>query len=203
MNEHMCRQLTLRILTTTGYNLGADAEWVCSGFCLYTSLLFVITCDSNTILLTKCNINSFRFCWLLFLLIILFIYISNDIPLPGYPSTIPPPILPLLPPLCFYEGAPPPTHRLLPHCSSIPLHWEHQSFTGSEGDCNPIGRTISTNQTTRSSQKLNHQPKRDPWLQLHMQQRMALSDIKGWAGPCWLLFMGFCKNCRSFFHSKA
>jgi hypothetical protein len=24
---------------------------------------------------------------------------------------------------------------------------------------------------------------RDPWLQLHMQQRMALSAIKGWGGP--------------------
>jgi hypothetical protein len=26
------------------------------------------------------------------------------------------------PPLCLYEGAPPPTHPLLPHHSSIPLH---------------------------------------------------------------------------------
>ena len=24
---------------------------------------------------------------------------------------------------CFYEGAPPPIHPLLPHCPSIPLHW--------------------------------------------------------------------------------
>jgi hypothetical protein len=30
---------------------------------------------------------------------------------------------------------------------------------GSKGDCNPIERTISTNQTTQSSQRLNHQPK--------------------------------------------
>jgi hypothetical protein len=30
---------------------------------------------------------------------------------------------------------------------------------GAEGDCNPIGRTISTNWTIQSSQRLNHQPK--------------------------------------------
>ena len=29
----------------------------------------------------------------------------------------------LPPPLCLYEGTPPPTHTLLPHCSSIPLLW--------------------------------------------------------------------------------
>jgi hypothetical protein len=55
------------------------------------------------------------------LLIIPFIYISNDSPLPSYPSTIPPSHnLPLLPPLCLYEGDHPPT---LPYPSSIPLHW--------------------------------------------------------------------------------
>jgi hypothetical protein len=53
---------------------------------------------------------------------------------------------------------------------------------GAEGDCNPIGR-ISTNWTTQSSQWLNHQPKRDPWLQLHIYQRMALSDMSGRGGP--------------------
>jgi hypothetical protein len=42
-------------------------------------------------------------------LIILFVYISNDIPLLGYPSTNPHPISPLPPLLCFYEGVPPPT----------------------------------------------------------------------------------------------
>jgi hypothetical protein len=35
-----------------------------------------------------------------------------------------------------------------------------------EGDCNPIGRTISTIQNTQRTHGLNHQPKRDPWLQL-------------------------------------
>jgi hypothetical protein len=30
---------------------------------------------------------------------------------------------------------------------------------GAEGDCNPIGRTISTNWTTQNSQGVNHQPK--------------------------------------------
>ena len=40
-------------------------------------------------------------------------------------KTCPPPShnLPLLPPLCLYEGAHPPTHHLPPHPSSIPLHW--------------------------------------------------------------------------------
>jgi hypothetical protein len=32
---------------------------------------------------------------------------------PSIPSTF----------LCFYEGAPPSTHSLPPHCPSIPLHW--------------------------------------------------------------------------------
>ena len=39
------------------------------------------------------------------------------------PPQTPHPTLPLFFPLCLYEGAPPPTHPLLPHCSSIPLHW--------------------------------------------------------------------------------
>ena len=30
---------------------------------------------------------------------------------------------PLFPPPLLYEGAPPPTHPFLPHCSSIPLCW--------------------------------------------------------------------------------
>jgi hypothetical protein len=30
---------------------------------------------------------------------------------------------------------------------------------GAEGNCNPIGRTISTNGTTRGFPELNHQPK--------------------------------------------
>ena len=51
---------------------------------------------------------------------ILFIYVSNVIPLPCFPS-----VNPLShPPLpCFFEGAPPPTYPLLPHHPSIPLHW--------------------------------------------------------------------------------
>jgi hypothetical protein len=31
---------------------------------------------------------------------------------------------PICPPQCFYEGAPPPTHPLLTHSPSIPLHWD-------------------------------------------------------------------------------
>jgi len=55
-----------------------------------------------------------------FLLDILFIYISNFIPLPGFPSANP---LSHLPSPCFYEGALSPTHPLLSHSPSIPLHW--------------------------------------------------------------------------------
>ena len=52
---------------------------------------------------------------------ILFIYISNVIPFPGFPSATPlsHPPLPF-----FYEGAPPSTYSLLPHRPSIPLHWD-------------------------------------------------------------------------------
>jgi hypothetical protein len=39
-------------------------------------------------------------------------------PLPHPPLQIPPISL-----LHFYEGAPLPTHSLLPHCPSIPLRW--------------------------------------------------------------------------------
>ena len=51
---------------------------------------------------------------------IVFIYISNVIPLPSFPSTCKSPIPP--PPPGCYEGIPPPTHPLLPHHPSIPLH---------------------------------------------------------------------------------
>jgi hypothetical protein len=54
-----------------------------------------------------------------FKLDILFIYTSNVMPFHGFPSAnlLSHPLLP-----CFYEGAPPPTHPLLPHCPSIPLY---------------------------------------------------------------------------------
>jgi hypothetical protein len=56
-----------------------------------------------------------------FLLVILFIYISNVIPLPSLPSTSP---HPLLPPTCLHEGAPhPSTHPLLLQWPSISLFW--------------------------------------------------------------------------------
>jgi hypothetical protein len=54
------------------------------------------------------------------LLVILFIYISNAISLPGFSSAHP---LSHPPSACCYEGAPPYTHSLLPHCPCIPLHW--------------------------------------------------------------------------------
>jgi hypothetical protein len=62
----------------------------------------------------------------------------------------------------------------------INLHTEHREHNGrdrgksegAEGVCNPIGRTISINQTSQSSQGLNHHPKSThggtPWLKLHM-----------------------------------
>jgi hypothetical protein len=51
--------------------------------------------------------------FLFLLLIILFIYISNDTLIPGYSSTTLP-ISPLPPPLCLYEGVPHPlTHSCL------------------------------------------------------------------------------------------
>lgn len=43
------------------------------------------------------------------LLIILLVYISNDIPLPSYPSTPSHPIPTLPPPFCLYESASLPT----------------------------------------------------------------------------------------------
>jgi hypothetical protein len=60
-----------------------------------------------------------------FLLIVLFVYVSNDSPLPSYPYTIPfpHPISPIHTPPCLYEGVPLPTHPLLPQPSSIPLCW--------------------------------------------------------------------------------
>jgi hypothetical protein len=56
----------------------------------------------------------------LFLLDILFIYISNVIPFSGFPSgnLLSHPSSP-----GFYEGAPPPIYPLLPPCPDIPLHW--------------------------------------------------------------------------------
>jgi hypothetical protein len=51
---------------------------------------------------------------------------------------------------------------------------------GAEGVCNPIGRTISTNQT-RSELPGTKPPTeeytwREPWLQSHMYQRMTLLE---------------------------
>jgi hypothetical protein len=57
-----------------------------------------------------------------------------------------------------------------------------------EGVCNPIGRTtVSTNQKPPELPGTKPPTKgctwRDPWLQVHMQQRMALLDIPGRRGP--------------------
>jgi hypothetical protein len=50
-------------------------------------------------------------------------YRPSQFPLHHFP--IPPPNPP-----CFYEGAPPPTHTLSPHCPSIPLPWSIKPSQG-------------------------------------------------------------------------
>ena len=42
---------------------------------------------------------------------------------PVTPLQTPIPPAPLRPPLCFFEGVPPPTHLFLTLCSIIPLNW--------------------------------------------------------------------------------
>jgi hypothetical protein len=54
-----------------------------------------------------------------FLLVILFIYTSNVVLLPSFPSKN----SLLLSLSCLFEGAPPTIHTLLPQCPNIPLHW--------------------------------------------------------------------------------
>lgn len=49
----------------------------------------------------------------------MFICISNDIPLPSFPSTDLHPITLFPPLLCLYECVPPSTHPLLPHCPRL------------------------------------------------------------------------------------
>jgi hypothetical protein len=51
-----------------------------------------------------------------FLSIFSFIYISNVIPFSSFPSRN---LLFHIPSACFYEGAPPPTLPLPPHCPGI------------------------------------------------------------------------------------
>ena len=51
---------------------------------------------------------------------------SHDILLPGYPSTNTHPTSALPSPFWLYKSAPPSTHTLLPHLSSIPLLWGTQ-----------------------------------------------------------------------------
>jgi hypothetical protein len=53
-------------------------------------------------------------------LVILFIYISNSIPLPNFPSTSP---LSPSPTSYLYKGAPPPSHPFHPQLPRIPLLW--------------------------------------------------------------------------------
>jgi hypothetical protein len=55
-----------------------------------------------------------------FLLDIMFIYISNTITFPGFPSAK---CLSSCYSICFYVGAPPATQPLQSYCLSIPLYW--------------------------------------------------------------------------------
>ena len=66
------------------------------------------------------NTKLFKNALVIFL--ILFIYISNVIPFPGFPSANPLPH-PHLTLLLMRVLTHPPTHSLLPHSPSIPLHW--------------------------------------------------------------------------------
>ena len=60
-----------------------------------------------------------KFLFFYFLLIIPFIYISNDIPLPSYVSTNPPSHN--SPPLCLYEGPLPHPHSPTPPLQHPPM----------------------------------------------------------------------------------
>jgi hypothetical protein len=70
---------------------------------------------------------------------------------------------------------------------------------GAEGVCNPIGRTtISTNETSLELPGTKLPTKaytwRDPWWELHVKQRIALSGINGRRGP-WS-WEGLMPQCR-------
>ena len=77
--------------------------WIC-----VVSLFFSFCIGMDGVLLNREKQSSF-------LLVILFTYISNVIPLPSFPSTS---SLSFPPSRCFYEGAIPPTHPLPPICAS-------------------------------------------------------------------------------------
>jgi hypothetical protein len=61
----------------------------------------------------------------------------------------------------------------------VPNGGVRERTEGAEGVCNPIGRTVSTNQTTQSSQGLNQQPKSTHGTTC--DSRCICS--RGW--PCW------------------
>ena len=96
-----------------------------------------IKCEQNTYYKHRCSLSlsltHTHLSFLLFsnlipfLLDILFICISNVIPSPGFPSGN---ILSHIPPSCFYEGTPPPTHPLPSLCPGHSPTLEHQAFTG-------------------------------------------------------------------------
>ena len=88
--------------------------WVQIQVCYWLLCSFLSACLNTQ----KINI-SYLFPFLL--LDNFFIYISNVITFPGFPSRNP---LSHIPSFC--EGAPPLSHPLPPNCPSIPLHWGFQ-----------------------------------------------------------------------------
>ena len=86
-------------------------------FSFLFSFLFFLSFFLSFFLFEK---TEFILVYRFFELDILFVYILNVIPFPGFPSANP---LSKHPLSCFYEGAPPPIHLPLCHHPSIPLHW--------------------------------------------------------------------------------
>ena len=106
-------------------------------------------------------------CILLFKKIISFVYISNDIPLPSYPSTNPHPRYAFPLPYCLYEGAPQLTHILLPHCSSILLGC---------GIKPPLGPRASLPISLRQDH---------PLLHIYLKPWTPLGTHLSWWSRCW------------------
>jgi hypothetical protein len=91
-------------------------------------LAFISLCENKSMFFLIHNkiktIKQILYYFFYFLLDILFIYISNVIPFPSFPSTNP---LSHPPSPRLYEGAPPPTHSYLttlafPYTGALSLH---------------------------------------------------------------------------------
>jgi hypothetical protein len=117
-------QDSIRIFNYTDYrNCGSVPSYLICG------LLLCITHISISILINKSYFSkASHFHPFLYFLFLFFInhfihlhstwYAPSRLYLHNSPSHPPPP------PLCLHEGVPPPTHPLLPHPCSLPLHWD-------------------------------------------------------------------------------